>query len=431
MKKLKNVFWVSAGLLFIEYCMTKLGINDAFPWINNILLTALGFFIVLYCKYNGVIQEIETVIICFGYISRLCLMLISLYASDVIALPYHHIGDDDRFYEESVTLLSNPDYHPISYYCFFLAAVFTILGVNRMVAMLINIICYLLSCLILLKLAKSCRIKPYIIQFGLGVFSFMPVYMLLSSSLMRESIIILFIAVSNYFMILWIREGEWKYIIYSLGALIPPTVLHSGTIVLAPVVAIFVSVYDVQKQKICIKKKFFVGIVLTVAVLLICFITPIRPYIAAYLPTDMENLMKIVDAHNAQEAGANYLDGIDPRGFGDLIRYLPVKMLYFQFSPLPGDWRGLFDAGAFFIDACFYMLSMLLIIYEWLKNHDKICFFILLEILSFQIMFAWGVMNAGSAMRHRSKLLAVIVFGTMYAVNQIYNRKSMQNKADL
>ena len=119
-----------------------------------------------------------------------------------------------------------------------------------------------------------------------------------------------------------------------------------------------------------------------------------------------------------EEGGSTYLKNYKISSAVGLITLVPLKLIYFVFSPMPYDIRGIGDLTAILIDSSFYYFlifkifrSRKLIIDTYFRIFPKI-FFILFLIVS--LGFALGTENTGTAMRHRAKifpaLLMVVVF---------------------
>ncbi|MDP1731602.1 MAG: glycosyltransferase family 39 protein [Devosia sp.] len=111
---------------------------------------------------------------------------------------------------------------------------------------------------------------------------------------------------------------------------------------------------------------------------------------------------------NRTTGGAAYPEWTTPRSAADLIWAVPLRLVYFLFSPFPWDVRtpahlsGLLDS----------LLYAGLAWYMW-KNRGRIwadpaARLVLLIVLPLLLAFAIGTGNFGTAMRHRSKLLPVL-----------------------
>ena len=98
----------------------------------------------------------------------------------------------------------------------------------------------------------------------------------------------------------------------------------------------------------------------------------------------------------------------------NLIVNTPIRMLYFVVSPMPWDWRGLQDIIAFFFSSTVFgyaYYSSIVNLKKKLGTKEKrtlILSFLIFALCSAAV-FAWGVSNSGSALRHREKFLFIYI----------------------
>ena len=89
----------------------------------------------------------------------------------------------------------------------------------------------------------------------------------------------------------------------------------------------------------------------------------------------------------------------------------PLKMFYFMFSPIPLDWRGFGDIASFMFDSSIYVFLVGATIYGLFKSdmplRNKI--FILLFIGITVLVYSYGTQTAGTAMRHRNKIIPLLL----------------------
>lgn len=92
-------------------------------------------------------------------------------------------------------------------------------------------------------------------------------------------------------------------------------------------------------------------------------------------------------------------------------------MFYFLFSPLPTNWRGFGDIIAFIIDSSFYIFLCWNIAknYRFSNKFGNIKLFLLIGLSISVFVFAFGTYTAGTALRHRAKLLPMLT--VLYAVS--------------
>ena len=97
---------------------------------------------------------------------------------------------------------------------------------------------------------------------------------------------------------------------------------------------------------------------------------------------------------------------------------MPLKLVYFIFSPMPYDVRGLGDIAAILFNSSFFYYLVYTIVRSRkyiqknvLKIYPKIFIFLVLIV---SLGFAFGTENSAIAMRHRTKifpaLLMVVIF---------------------
>lgn len=113
---------------------------------------------------------------------------------------------------------------------------------------------------------------------------------------------------------------------------------------------------------------------------------------------------------NYEIGGSAYLSEITVRSLRDTIIFLPLKLIYFLFSPLPTNWRGLIDIIPFFIDSIWYFICLYYIVRR-LKKTPYHCFVLAIGIgwLATAFVFGIGTWTAGTAIRHRNKIFAVLL----------------------
>lgn len=109
--------------------------------------------------------------------------------------------------------------------------------------------------------------------------------------------------------------------------------------------------------------------------------------------------------------GAAYLVGFTPNSILDIIIQTPVRMVYFLFAPFPwmisssGQILGLIDALLYLV-LVFYSIRGL----KYLKKYNNQAFWaVTLMLLIMIATFAWVTSNFGTAIRHRQKIVWLII----------------------
>jgi hypothetical protein len=125
---------------------------------------------------------------------------------------------------------------------------------------------------------------------------------------------------------------------------------------------------------------------------------------------DFQNLTEYMEYQaNIEDAGARYPSRLVPSHEFELLWVVPVKSVYFLFSPFPWDlsnpkhFIGLVDA--------FFYLAMAILLWRnrrsiWVDPGGKA---LLLMSLAMVIVFGVGTGNFGTALRHRAKFVAALI----------------------
>lgn len=184
-------------------------------------------------------------------------------------------------------------------------------------------------------------------------------------------------------------------------------------IVIGVAYAIFFIFYEVKtKRWRLISKQSVLGIfIVTLVIMIIIF----NPFLMNKLPGDLRLVFSPdnmgVKVTQAAKGGSAYLVGFTPNSILDLIIQSPVRMVYFLLAPFPwmisspGQLLGLIDALLYLV-LVFYSIRGL----KYLKKYNNSAFWaVTLMLLIFIGSFAWGVSNFGTAIRHRQKIVGLII----------------------
>ncbi|MGL5426699.1 MAG: hypothetical protein ACRDAS_02185 [Cetobacterium sp.] len=282
---------------------------------------------------------------------------------------------------------------------------------------LINLLSYTLAIIYLYKTmnlidSKEIKRKKLIIS----IISFSLVTALLNVSLLREGLMLFFTTFSIY---CYIKKSS-LYKILSVISISISAYFHSGMVFI-----LFGYLYNyVIKQKG--KKKVFyiiVGIVLLVACILI--ITKL-PY---FKGKDLEKLANT----KPQDGGSRY--AVEVNSVKGYIMYSPIRLFYFLFSPTPNMFRGVKDIMSFLLNSCIYIFF----IFDSIKNYRLISkkisrkekVFIQSLFISFFLTtfaYAMGTDTAGTALRHRDKLLFLLALINFYMYSKTTRKKRGFNR---
>lgn len=407
----------------ILYLLRIVGISDSMPDI-------LGLLVIMLCSI-GVVDIIkskcrsreELIVILSAYLLHIIVLLIDIYGKQYISI-LHSGADSEGFYRISEQYYHNDYTHYLTKYPVLLNGLYQIMGLNRLAAQYINVLFWVFGEVILMSICDVldiCRKYRFI---TVALFGLLPNYLCLTSVLLRESIISFFILFSFYYLLKWMQGGKKTHIVRAFLIAIPAIILHSGSIAVWISYGLIYAFYNPKLKKFKIGEKTLVVLLFGMGGLIFIYLDEkMKGLFLSYVPDLTGNIVADVNSRLAiaQRYGGNagYLTNVQISGYGDLILRTLQRMYYFFFSPMPFYWRGLQDITAFLADSSFYIISSVAGIQGLLKNRKDPYLIAMLTILcSVAGVFAWGVSNAGTAMRHRSKVLGIALILLIYCLQK-------------
>ncbi|GHU75261.1 hypothetical protein AGMMS49992_18860 [Clostridia bacterium] len=357
-------------------------------------------------------REYQIVII--GYFLRLLLLFWDRELSKIFILPGSG-GDSEGFHHVALDLANGFSGIYGGYYTLIISYIYRLFGAERVVAQYINVLLGMTTVVILYNIMDLLDISYETRVAALAFACLLPNFAIMNSVLLRESIIILLIAFSIYHFIIWFISSSIFHFILAILFVLGASVFHSGAI--APLFAYTACAMFFRRKE----DKFRVS-VNTIFLFLLFWgmFTFIQQRYNDLFLGRFSNIESISDVVNIEEArgDSGYNVGIDTNNsIYALIVNTPIRMFYFIASPLPWQWRGINDIIAFFFSALFYFYCYILA-FKYLLNKDyankNIIILLLFLTISSMFVFAWGVSNVGTALRHRDKFIVQYIL--MYAI---------------
>ena len=250
-------------------------------------------------------------------------------------------------------------------------------------------------------------------QIGSVITALFPTLCLYSAITSRETFISFFTIVSVFYFFKWLNSGKVSKLILAAAFLLLSSALFGAMILIGIVYAIFFIFYEAKIKKWrLVSKQSFLGIfIVTLVIMIIIF----NPFLMDKLPGDL-SLVFSPDYMSYKvtvvaEGGTAYLVGFTPNSILDIIIQSPVRMVYFLLAPFPwmisspGQILGLLDAFLYLV-LVFYSIRGL----KYLKKYNNPAFWAVTLMLLIVIgSFAWGTSNFGTAIRHRQKIVGLII----------------------
>lgn len=411
----------------------ELALSDG-TYIGLILMNSIVLMVWLSRKYRH--DSNSLILIIGGFLFRLFLMLWSEYYSHIFTLPNSGADEFTYYYNAMSNLVKGKEYTGYAQVFSWQASIF---GLSKLYGKFVNILFSISAILILRRILIRLKIEYNVRVKTIALACFLPNFAILSSLLLRESLIIFFVAASLYFMLRWWTGDRRSYLILSLITSVLAVWLHSGMVAFTlGILCISISAKRTSNGHSfkLLSARTLVFSVITAVVVLVAIMN-LDIGLTSYFrgATTLEDIVSIADAY--EEGGsaynANIVSNESTSGF---IINTPFRMFYFLFAPVPWNWRNATDVIAFFMSAVFYSNVLFKTILCMIKSRSfSLGSAIFLMALLVLMMFGWGVSNSGTALRHRDKM--VIHYLIMYAlvqsmqVSKVRKRQSRSEKNEV
>lgn len=378
--------------------------NEAFSYACVFITTiVLSVFIVQ--RFKG-FQSL----VLFGLLLRLFLLFADYY--DWFPIP-NSGADSERFYKVSVLNLSR-DYHIyITNYTVYLTSLFSCIGAQRLFAQFLNVVYSIGTIYYVYKSLHLLHLNGRLKKTFMIIVCCLPNLIIFSGLLLRESIIILGTAASVYYFLLWIKKGHITDYLKSVFFVLLGAYMHSGMLGLLLGYLLAFVFYNRKREKVQVRFISVIYLVLAFSFLVLVVVQSglFTSYLESVLSENAEDGF-LKKANYKEEAGSAYLTWLSVGSWQQAILYLPLKVFYFLFSPLPLNWRGVADISVFLLDSCVYLW----LLYRVYHSREKACplckttsIFLMIGFWISVSMFAYGTITAGTAMRHRAKFCTLLI----------------------
>ena len=411
-----------APVFLVVFClvlalMTYTGFSDASPEIIFIIYL-IGIVIFLFFASRTILKTSNDRIMFWG-----AFLVKAAYA--VYRFPIGRIADpalsEDAggFWRTAVQYyegIFNRVYTPFPYVLNF---EFHVFGKNVLCCCMTNIMLSMLMVLIVIQVLNKYEIYGNG-RFWAVLFSAFLLYgIIVSNSILRESIYFALITASFYEYIQYINSRQQFRVYLAILMLIPVLALHIGYFPIAGVyiVDIFLN------EKINSKKDLFNRSVIIVAFLIfVGFASQLNSVGYLTKGNGIVGIINKISGANSDAAmggaGSRYLAGLRITSIPTFFLYSPIKWIFFMFSPLPTNWRGITDIAAFLLDGCVHFICIWMALKSlrlFKKNNvngnlNKIIRVVrtgLWAVVLCGFVFGLGTGTAGTAIRHRDVMIGI------------------------
>ena len=303
---------------------------------------------------------------------------------------------------------------PSAYFISFLVAIpYSLLGRSFLMAQSFSIFFGIASVFLSWIVAKKIWNDDIAIKVA-WIVALFPTLISYSVLVMREAYITFFLLLAVYGIVKWVQEKNLKFFIITILSFVLSTCFHAASVIGLFAFLIIVSIYtfiDTFKLLMIYKTKlnFLMFLAFSVFVITLYINNKISfDYIGGFENiTDLELLTEVTRSRFAGDA--DYPDWIKINSNFEIFYKVPLRILYFLFSPFPWDISkpkhliGLFD-GILYLSLVSLIIFNLKVI--WNNMALRIIFIIL---LFYFIAFSFGVGNFGTGIRHRSKFVIELI----------------------
>jgi len=293
-------------------------------------------------------------------------------------------------------------------YAWLLSLLYSLIGEDRFVAQSLNVF---LACLTIINFFKSASYLAPVkwAKILTVIFAFWPTYLLFSSILLRESFLIYAISLGMVNYLAWLNNHSTINLLVSFLGFVLAAALHTGmllTLVLFPVILLIKN----QGRFLSAGSRFRRIVLMGTFSIVIFALLAAGVGLQKLKSTDDFSAGSLVDIQisTARDRTA-YMSDVSASNYVDLLFQMPLRTVYFIVLPLPWQIQNKMDAvGAF--DAMLYTILIGFLIVRLkriVKNAGSRA--ILIVSLATILTFAFATSNYGTAIRHRTKFIALLL----------------------
>lgn len=372
---------------------------------------------VIFAIFHLNITKKMALIILSGFLIRVICFYFDLNCRSIFVLPNSGL-DTESFALWAKNGFLTGDYMRGGNYAKFISIWYFFFGIQRPIAQYVNILFYVSSSILMIRIFRILKLSISTQNLSLSLFSFLPNTIIINSILLRESAIVFFVTYSIFMFLKYLKFNKISYLLVSFILGIVGASFHSGVIGLIAGYGVVLILYNKNTKTIRLNK----NSIFKLAAFLIFFFVLYSSFDSLFSKFgNIENAQDIIDTADKYNAGGSaYSVGFSiGNPYLNMLVNTPFRMFYFLTSPLPWLWRNLTDIIAFLFSSLLYLY----IIYQvfvskkkkYLKNEvtNKI---LLIICICCVLVFAWGVSNSGTALRHREKFLTVFII--LFALNR-------------
>jgi 4-amino-4-deoxy-L-arabinose transferase-like glycosyltransferase len=318
-------------------------------------------------------------------------------------------------------------------FTWFLSFFYRIFGRSSLLLETVHIFISLASIVIVYKLSWLLSSNELKSKQSAAIFAFFPSVILYSVIILREVYIVFFILLIALFIVKWLKSDQIKYVLVSLLLFLPLYFLHGGLMIGAVmffIILIYFSAKDIygalKNSHILVPQMAFILFVLITMVIAFNKLSTFNiPYLGNI--SQVLTLSRIFfQAEVTNLGGSAYPGWLIPFSPSSFVLLIIPRLIYFLFSPFLWDIKAINHLLGF-VDALLVIILFYFIIKGMVfKKPNKPVIILCIFLLPLLITYSWGVGNFGTALRHRSKFIPVLIAISTIYVPKITLRRNLK-----
>ncbi|MBN1480985.1 glycosyltransferase family 39 protein [candidate division KSB1 bacterium] len=296
-------------------------------------------------------------------------------------------------------------------YSLFLSWIYSIFGPNYLLPKIINSFFGVLSGILVYKIVNQVIEDEKVALFSGALTLFTPSIIAFTSYILRDSIIMYLSLLMVYFFCLWFKKKTaMRNFVFWLASFLLVSIARIQNFALYLMLFLFFfAILLLKSPRFRVSK--WLLLALLIAGVSVFYLTH-RDFVfsIAMYPLRAQPLRA--------EGGSAYLVGLEYNNFFDLIKYLPIRFIYFTFGPFLWNASGAFQylsAMEGFFNLAAFIFTVKYIIAKRYGPYVDLEFFLLLFCLFGLFSNALVDSNFGTAVRHRMNyVIFLFIFGAAY-----------------
>lgn len=389
--------------MYFEPYFVEAGKEIAIIILDIVFISFLLCISILTIELNCKKKEIKNIL----YIGIVLQILIAIVDHFFYAVPTIQI--DPRMFERFAwySYIYDIDLGRGVYSFWILNPVYKLLKIRAaMIFSVLNIFFAVLTNLNIYKILKKLKISFKIIKVLIGISALSPISLIMKTGIQREAIIILLISYSIRNFIEYILDKDSLKMIKAFIFIGIASMFHGGVIFIA---SGYVIIFFTGKNQKTIQYFLFIIII----ILFIFFKDVLLEKVGG---GDIDAILAANNRDVLKNAGSGYLKNVSTSNIGEMILYLPLFIFYFLYSPTPDMIRGILDIITFLLNSTIFIYLTIYGYYVYTKVKYNLNFLekkivkgLLISLIFTIIVFSIGTRNAGTAMRHRDKIIPILI----------------------